>query len=180
MNDLEREKKKGLSLLYLIKAAVVRRLIGQKYHTPGFGFAAQLFASMAREVIAEMGQDKGEALIKRAVESFGRERGKRIAERVTGKGKPLSLRNWIIYTDIDGSNFPAKVTFPEGDLEAHVKNCSFIQAADVWGLRDYASLYCKYADYAILDGYNPDVHLTLKSRHETGNDYCAFRYRMKK
>lgn len=180
MNDLDREKKKGLGLLYLIKAAVMRMLIGKKYHTPGFGFAALLFASVTREVIAELGQDKGEELIKRAVESFGKERGKRIAARVAQKGKPLSLRNWIIYTDISGSNFPAKVTFPEGDLEARVGTCSFMKAADQWGLREYASLYCRYADYAILDGYNPDVRLTLKSRHQTGNEYCTFRYRMKK
>ena len=179
MNELEREKKKGISLWYLMKVAVMRKLIGDRYQTPGFGFAALLFASVAREVMEKLGPEEGEALIKRAVESFGRERGKRIAEKVTGKGKPLSLRNWIIYTDIAASNFPAKVSFPEHDLEAHVDKCSFIQVADAWGLRPYASLYCKYADYAILHGYNPDVRLTLQNRHETGRDYCAFRYRMK-
>jgi hypothetical protein len=179
MNELAREKKKGLSLLYLVKAAVMRKFIGERHHTPGFGLAAQLFASMAREVIDTMGPEEGEKLIRRAVESFGRERGSRIAKTVAAKKKPLSLRNWIIYTDISPSNFPAKAEFPEGDLEARVKDCAFIKAAEQWGLNKYAALYCKYADYAILDGYNPDVHLTLKNRHETGADHCVFRYRMK-
>jgi hypothetical protein len=179
MDDLTREKKKGLRLIYLIKAAIMRKIIGDRYQTPGFGFAALLFSSMAKEVIDKLGADEGEELIRRAVESFGRERGRRIAETVLSKGMPLSLRNWIIYTDIAGGNFPAKVKFPDADLEASVGACSFMEAADRWGMREYAALYCKYADYAILNGYNPDVKLTLKSRHETGHDHCVFRYRMK-
>ena len=179
MKELEREKKKGFSLLYLVKAAIMRTLIGDRYQTPGFGLAGQLFASVAREVMETLGPREGEELLKRAVRSFGKERGKRIAGRVAAQGKQLSLRNWIIHTDIAPSNFPAKVSFPDGRLEAKVENCAFMAAADRWGLREFAALYCKYADHAILDGYNPDVELTLKSRHETGNDFCVFRYRMK-
>jgi hypothetical protein len=95
------------------------------------------------------------------------------------RGKPLSLRNWIIHTDVDPVNFPAKPDFPGGDLRAKVKDCSFIRAAEKWGMKDYAAIYCKYADYAILDGYNPDVKLVLKTRHETGEDHCVFRYILK-
>jgi hypothetical protein len=180
MNELDREKKKGLGLLYLVKAALMRKLIRGRHQTPGFGLAAQLFAVMAREVIGKLGPVEGEALIKRAVESFGRERGKRIAQTVSGMKKPLSLRNWTIYTDIAPSNFPAKVAFPDGDLEAKVEKCAFMAAADRWDLRKYAALYCKYADYAILDGYNPDVKLSLESRHDTGKNHCVFSYRVKK
>ncbi len=179
MDELRREKTKGLSLPYLLKAALMRLIYGKKFHTPGFGLAAQLFASTAREVLKELGPEKGEALLKRAVESFGRERGRRIAATVTGKEKPLSLRNWIIHTDIDPSNFPAKPDFPDGDLRAKVKDCAFIRAAERWGMKEYAAIYCKYADYAILDGYNPDVKLVLKTRHETGEDHCVFRYILK-
>ena len=94
-------------------------------------------------------------------------------------GKPLSLRNWLIYTDISPVNFAARPAFPDGDLEACVGACTFIEAARKWGLVDYARLYCKYADYAILGGYNPDVTLVLKDRHSTGRDVCVFRYIMK-
>lgn len=179
MKEIVREKKKGFSLLYLVKAAIMRKLIGDKYQTPGFGLAGQLFASVAREVVRTLGPVEGEELLKRAVSSFGAERGKRIAGRVSALGKPLSLRNWIIYTDISPSNFPAKVEFPGGCLEAQVEKCAFMAAADQWGLREYASAYCRHADHAILEGYNPEVELTLKSRHDTGKNFCVFRYRMK-
>jgi hypothetical protein len=179
MDELEREKKKGLSLPYLFKVIFMRKRVGKKHQTPGFGLAAQLFAVMAKHVIKRLGPEEGERLIRGAVEDFGRERGRRIAERVRGRGGPLSLRNWLIYTDISPENFDAKPTFPDGDLEACVGACTFITAAREWGLADYAKLYCKYADYAILGGYNPDVTLVLRDRHTTGNDACVFRYIMK-
>jgi hypothetical protein len=179
MNELDREKKKGLSLPYLVRVLFMRKKVGTRYQTPGFGLAGLLFATLAKHVIRRLGPEEGEKLIRDAVEEFGRERGRRIAGNVQDLGKPLSLRNWLIYTDISPVNFAARPTFPDGDLEACVGACTFIEAARKWGLVDYARLYCKYADYAILGGYNPDVTLVLKDRHSTGSDVCVFRYIMK-
>jgi hypothetical protein len=179
MDDIGREKKKGLGRWYLKDVLFKRRLLKETYHTPGFGFAAQLFAVMSKFILAKLGPVEGEALIKEAVGYFGRERGKRIASVVKSLGKPLSFKNWLIYTDIDGSNFEARPSIDNHDLLAEVHRCTFMAAADKWGLKEYAALYCKYADHAILEGYNSDIKLELKSRHETGKDYCLFRYIMK-
>ena len=54
-----------------------------------------------------------------------------------------------------------------------------MEAAERWGVRDHARYYCKYVDYAILAGYNPDIRLVLNSRHDTGKEFCLFRYIMK-
>jgi len=180
MDDLEREKSKGLNRWYLKDVMFRRRMIGKKYHTPGFGLAAQLFAVMCKFIIQKLGPKEGEALIREAVEYFGKERGKRIAQRVASLGKPLSFKNWLIYTDIDGENFKATPRIENNNLVAEVSECVFHNAAASWGLEEYSSLYCKYADYAILDGYNPDVKLSLEQRHKTGKDHCLFQYGMKK
>jgi hypothetical protein len=179
MDDLKREKSKGLSRWYLKDVLLKRRMIGKKYHTPGFGLAAQLFAVMCKFIIKKLGPEEGETLIKEAVEYFGKERGKRIAQKVTSLGKPLSFKNWLIYTDIDGSNFQVEPTIEDDDLVAQVTECSFHKAAKLWGLEEYSNLYCKYADYAILEGYNPDVKLKLEQRYKTGGDHCLFKYGMK-
>lgn len=179
MDDIRREKKKGLSRWYLKDVLLRRRILGSTFHTPGFGFAAQLFAVMSRFIIKKLGPEEGEALIREAVTSFGRERGRRIAAVVKGLGKPLTFKNWLLYTDIHGSNFEARPSIDRDDLVAEVHRCTFMEAAQRWGLTEYASLYCKYADYAILEGYNPDILLELHTRHETGKEYCLFRYIMK-
>ena len=179
MDDLQREKRGGMSLWYLKDVLLKRRFLGRKSRVPGFGLAAVLFATTCQVVIERLGREKGEELIKEAVQRFGRERGRRIARKVSSLGKPLSLKNWLIYTDIDAGNFAARPRIDNGDLVAAVGKCAFDNAARAWGLGEFSSLYCKYADHAILEGYNPEVKLVLEDRHATGRDHCLFRYVMK-
>ncbi len=138
-----------------------------------------MFSVMVKFIFEKLGPEEGEELVRRAVEHFGRERGRRIAETVVAEGKEPTFKNWLIYTDIAGDNFGPKPRIVDGDLVVDVGSCAFIEAAQKWGLADYAKYYCKYADYAILEGYNPDVLLKLKDRHSTGGDHCQFRYVMK-
>jgi predicted ArsR family transcriptional regulator len=180
VNDIHREKEKGFDLEYLLDVPQKKEDIGNAYQTPGFGLAAQLFSSVAKFVIERLGEEEGEQLLRDAVEYFGNQRGKRIADRVKEQGKELSFKNWLIYSDIDATeNFQPEPSLENGDLFVKVEHCTFYKAAEEWGLGDYAKIYCKYVDYAILNGYNPDVKLILKERQATGTDYCLFHYIMK-
>lgn len=179
MNDLKREKAKGISLWHLKDVPVKRMFRGKKHRVPEFGHAARLFSIMAKHVIERLGPEAGEEVIRAAIEEFAFRRGQDIARNVRDQGLPLSLKNWIIHSDIDPQNFKIEIDFPEGDLRAKVGRCTWHQAAAEWGLTEYAKLYCKYADYKILEGYNPEVRLTLEDRHQTGRDHCLFQYRMK-
>lgn len=180
MNDIDREKSAGFDFEYLMTVPQEKEALGDAYQTPGFGIGAQLFATVAKAVIERLGKEEGEKLLKDAVERFGRERGRRIAEQVKAAGKPLTFKNWLIYTDIDTSrNFQVEPSIEDGDLVAKISNCTFYESAARWGLGDYANIYCTYVDYAILDGYNPDIKLILKQRGPSPQDCCVFRYIMK-
>lgn len=180
MNDSDREKNVGFDFEYLMDIPREKETVGDKYQTPGFGIGGQLFATVAKSVLETLGNENGEKLLREAVENFGRERGKRIAERVKAAGKPLTFKNWLIYTDIDTNrNFLAEPSIEDGDLVAKVSHCTFYKSAAQWGLGKYVKIYCKYVDYAILDGYNPDIKLILKHRESSEQDFCTFRYIMK-
>ncbi len=179
MDDIKREKEKGFDIDYMSDILEKKKEVGTKFQTPGFGLASQLFSVMAKHVIEKLGPEEGEELLKGAIEEFGYERGKRIAETAKAQGKPNSFKNWLIYTDIEATNFKPIVSMPDGDFLTKVKKCTFIKAAQDWGLEDYAKIYCKYVDYKILEGYNPDIQLILDDRHETGSSRCIFRYIMK-
>jgi hypothetical protein len=179
MDDLEREKKQGFDWDYMADV-LDKKAAAAKYQVPGFGLGAALFGFVARAVIKELGQEKGEALLKGAVEDFGRARGRRIAAIVRDLGQPLTLKNWLIYSDIDSVNFDPHPDLHNSDLVVKAGECTFWNAAREFGLGDYARIYCRYADYAILEGYNPDVKLVLHDRHHVGQpDHCTFRYIMK-
>lgn len=180
MDEISREKEKGFDFEYLGDVPQKKQALGARYQTPGFGFAAQLFSLTARRLIEKLGEEEGEAVLRVAVEEFGRERGRNIAERVKGLGLPLSFKNWLIYADIDSSaNFAALPAIENGDLVVRVDSCTFFEAARSWKLEQYAHIYCRNVDYAILAGYNPDIKLILTERSAAGKDHCVFRYIMK-
>jgi hypothetical protein len=180
MDDLERERKLGFDWDYLADVLDSRAKLSGKYEIPGFGLGAALFSFMARAIIQELGQEKGEVLIRQAVEEFGRARGRRIATIVKDLGKPLTLKNWLIYSDIDSVNFDPHPDLDNNDLVVKAGECTFWNAAKEFGMGEYGKIYCKYADYAILSGYNPGIKLVLHDRHHIGQeDHCVFRYVMK-
>jgi hypothetical protein len=179
MEDLKKEKTEGFDWAYMADVLTKKKDIGEKYQIPGFGLAAVLFAFTGKAVLQELGQEKGEILLKKAIEDFGRARGKRIASIVTSLGMPLTLKNWLIYSDINSYNFDPHPDLDCDDLVVKAGACTFWNAAQEFGLQDVAKLYCKYVDYAILEGYNPEVKLVLEDRHQSGKDHCVFRYIMK-
>ena len=179
MDDLEREKKQGFDWDYMAEVLDRKMELGDKYQISGFGLGAALFSFLARAVLSELGPEKGEAMIKRAVEEFGKARGRRIAVIVKDLGKPLTLKNWLIYSDIDSVNFDPHPDLDNNDLLVKAGECTFWNAAREFGMGEYARIYCKYVDYAILEGYNPDIKLVLHDRHHVGQDHCLFRYIMK-
>ena len=179
MDDLEREKKQGFDWDYMADV-LEKKAAAAKYQVPGFGLGAALFGFVARAVINELGPEKGEALLKGAVEDFGRARGRRMAAIVKDAGQPMTLKNWLIYGDIDSSNFDPHPDLDNDDLVVKTGECTFWNASRELGIGEYSKIYCKYADYAILDGYNPDIKLVLHDRHHVGQaEHCTFRYIMK-
>jgi hypothetical protein len=178
MDDSRKEKEEGLDWEYAMEVPKRKEEVGDTYQTPGFGLAAQLFACVAKAIIERLGPEEGEAVLREGVELFGRERGRRIAQKVQAMGKPPTIKNWLIYTDIDSGNFGATPNIEDGDLTLEVDGCTFYDAAAEWGMQEYACIYCKYADYAILGGYNPDIKLMLEPRGPGGGK-CSFRYIIK-
>ncbi len=180
MDELEREKKEGLSWDYLADVPAKKDEIGDKYQIPGWGLGATLFSFAAKAVIDELGPEKGEALLKKAIEEFGRARGRRIAGIVKGLGKPLTFKNYLIYSDVDPRNtHPQPVDIVNGDFIMKTGECVLWNTAGEFGLRDFSSFFCKYFDDGVLDGYNQDIKLTKAYRYQTGKDHCVFRWIMK-
>ena len=180
MNDLDREKKKGLSLLYLVRVLFMRKELGPEIPDPGLrpgGPALRHGREACHRPPGPGGGRKADP---------GRGRGVREGAGPADRGNRAGPREAALAQELAHLHrhkrrriLPPGPTFPDGDLEACVGACTFIGAARKWGLVDYARLYCKYADYAILGGYNPDVTLVLRDRHSTGTDECVFRYIMK-
>jgi hypothetical protein len=181
MSDIGNERAEGLSWEYLGEAMKKKAALEGTQLTPMPSLMGQLFAVFAKTVIDEVGAEKGEAVIKKAVVDFGRTRGKRIAEKVTALGLELTFANFLIYLDLDSS---AALTFvpsiEDGNMTLSITRCAFYDGARDLGLGKYFHYYCRWVDNAILEGYNPDLVLEISETLSGGADACVFRYLIKR
>ena len=180
MDEIKKEKEDGLDWEYLAEGLKEKEALKGEYYTPHAGLFGQMFSVFAKSVIDVVGKEKGEAIIMRAVEVFGEERGRRIAEKVRALDKPLSFKNFMAYTDLDSSmilEYAPKIE--DGDLHLEINRCDFEQGASEWGLREYFKYYCMYVDVAILKGYNPELNLEIPKKLSDGDDICFFKYNIK-
>ncbi len=181
MNEEKKEQEEGIDWDYLARAMQEKQHVGNEHITPLAGHLGQLFAVTAKSIIDRLGLEEGEALIKEIVERFAEERGRRIAEKVKRLNKPLTLKNFIIYSDLDSAAVVSGATpsIENGDLILEIADCNICKGADDWGLKEYAYYYCKYIDVAILRGYNPKLKLDVSKRLTARDDCCVFRYTVK-
>ncbi len=177
MDEIQKEKSQGLSWEYLGEAMKEKAELSGRYITPMPALMGQMFAVLAKTVIDEVGLEKGEAIIKKAVEDFGQTRGKRIAEKVKARGLPLSFKNFLIHMDLDTTTANTSVPDIEGkDLTLTINRCFILDGARDLDLERYFHYYCQWIDRAILFGYNPDLSIEISKVLSGGDDVCFFRY----
>lgn len=115
---------------------------------------AMLFAYIAKEVIDTFGQE-GEYAIRKAVGSYGWQRGRRMAMRARLDGKSQDARSYALYTEWEC--FPGQV---ERDSERrdgcyciHYHRCPWYTEWKHFGMLDYGKYYCADVDNAILSAF---------------------------
>jgi hypothetical protein len=64
---------------------------------------ALLFAWIGREVVQRVGEEKGEAIMRKAVARYARQRGQRMALRAQANGHALTMTNQRFGDDRDPS-----------------------------------------------------------------------------
>jgi hypothetical protein len=141
------------------------KTFGAKHH-------ALLFAWMSREVIRRIGAEKGEAVIRKAVQRYGRQRGGRMAMRAQADGQTQSMFNFLIYGEWEASDrdFDRLILETNPHFHIRVARCPW---NDTWlenDLLPYGRLYCLEVDRALIQGFNPD--LTLEVNTTLPNDQC--------
>ncbi len=166
----------GITMDDLMAFARQSEEIGSAYKVPGEQHLMHLLGAIARQGESEFGE-KGLEMIGRAVDRFGEERGQCVAHTVKEKGKPLTLMNFFLYSDMDTSGNEMVPKHVGGELHIRVHKCIFADRLKDFGLEQYGIHYCKYIDIATLRGYNPKLQLEIKSQLTGGADCCHFIYR---
>ncbi|PJI07600.1 MULTISPECIES: L-2-amino-thiazoline-4-carboxylic acid hydrolase [Clostridium] len=138
---------------------------------------AVLFAFFAKYTI-ERFQENGKDIIYKCVENYGRERGKRMAERTISNGDSLDFVNSQAYgewTDEKGKmKFGVSATEPE--YVTNVTKCEWCASWKKHKLLDYGKYYCINIDSALFNGYNEKFNMKATSNLSFGADHCEFHW----
>jgi hypothetical protein len=140
---------------------------------------AYLFGVIAKEVIDTYGE-QGIQTIAEGVVKYGRQRGRRMAQRTAVDGLEFSALNYIAYGEWSAEPGEMDFSIPakNPDVQFWIKKCPWY---DVWkenGLLDkYGYLYCKYVDVAIAQGYNPALQFDVLTNRSAGDEVCDMRIR---
>ncbi|NLZ51972.1 MAG: L-2-amino-thiazoline-4-carboxylic acid hydrolase [Thermoanaerobacteraceae bacterium] len=139
---------------------------------------ALLFGWIAKEVIIRCG-DEGKEALKLGVIKYGKQRGRRMAERVKADGFELSVPNYMAYGEWQAKQGDMDLRFAiqDKDLNMQAHKCPWYQEWKDNNLLEYAYIYCQYVDEAIVKGYNPNLKLDVPENRAEGAQFCDFWFR---
>ncbi|MGN0976916.1 MAG: L-2-amino-thiazoline-4-carboxylic acid hydrolase, partial [Faecousia sp.] len=137
--------------------------------------AAMLFALFVRNAKAMA----GEAGAKAAHEGlllYADQRGSRMAKQAAAHGDPNSMINYMAYGEWEA--LPGTMTQENVALTpavvTHVSQCPWYTIWERLGFLEEGAEYCRYIDYHLVKGYNPELELGVTQVRTCGAPYCEF------
>ncbi|AJA48320.1 hypothetical protein CPAST_c22500 [Clostridium pasteurianum DSM 525 = ATCC 6013] len=138
---------------------------------------AVLFAIFAKYTIEQF-KEKGEEIIYNCVENYGRERGKRMAERTIANGDSLDFINSQAYGEwaAEKGQMEFGIVNLEPEYITNVTRCEWCENWKKYNLLDHGKYYCVNIDSAVFNGYNENFHMKATSDLSFGADCCEFHW----
>ena len=137
---------------------------------------AKIVGPLVRGFIAELGPEKALEVVRNVVSGLARDRGAELA-RAMGEA---SLEAFAADIDRWREGGALEIEFLERSpdrLDFNVTRCRYAEMYRVLGLADLGgSLSCQ-RDFALVQGFNPEIHLTRTQTLMEGATHCDFRFR---
>ncbi len=140
--------------------------------------AALIHYAFAKTLVNELGEKKGKALAKKAIELYGKEVGKRVKNRTLAKGLPLTRDNFQDDLPDLGWAEREKVEV-QGEKRSRVYTCHLAEVWQELGVPELDRLYC-FVDQAKYQAYNPKLQCVHVKNVLDGDPYCELAVRPKK
>lgn len=139
---------------------------------------AVLFALIAKEIITILGQEKGKLLIDKTIKKYGNQRGQRMALRAKQNNDDLSFWNYLAYQEwkVNKKELKKRIKFDEKYLHTHFIKCPWVANWGKHNLLEFGKLFCPKTDYALFEGFNPDINMQLLKNRANGDNYCDFHF----
>lgn len=141
---------------------------------------AQVIGPIYAEMVAQIGEEKANAILDAAIRKAATVEGKHFAQRDAGRTSLASLAKLYELWTRNGS---LEIDVLRADDEAYdfnVTRCRYAETYKDMGLGKIGRFLSCNRDGTFIEGYDPNITLERKQTIMEGAPCCTFRYRYKK
>ena len=125
------------------------------------------------------GSDEVLAVVRDTIVRIARDQGAVLGQQMGGN----SLKHFIdslAYWTRDNALEIDVIEESEEVLSFNVTRCRYAELYESLGIREIGTSFSCTRDFALIEGFNPDISLERTQTIMEGAEYCDFRYRRKK
>ena len=138
---------------------------------------ARILAPVLDALGREFGRDRVLAIVKDQIVRIARAQGAALAQAAGGRSLPVfagTLERWTQ----DGALELEVVEQGDQALGFNVTRCRYAEMYRELGVPELGAVLSCNRDFALIEGFNPDVALTRTQTLMQGATHCDFRYRL--
>jgi len=136
---------------------------------------ARILMPVLQALGAEFGKDRVFEVARRVIVDVARDQGRQVAERVGGSSLThfaTALEDWK-----KGDAYRMDVLRQDGErFEFNVTRCRYAEMYRALGIPEVGALLSCNRDFALIEGFNPDVTLQRTQTIMEGAAHCDFRF----
>jgi hypothetical protein len=138
---------------------------------------ARIIAPLVEAFAAEFGRDRVIEVAKRVIVDIARQQGKALADQMGGNSLAHFVRskeNWVR----GGALEMEVVQLTDTAYDFNVTRCRYAEMYGALGIPELGTVLSCGRDYALGEGFNPNMKLRRIQTIMEGAPLCDFRYRM--
>jgi hypothetical protein len=140
---------------------------------------ARIAGPLIQAFMKETGEKRGLEIVQEVIVSLAKESGEMLREFVGGNGLEDFAKGLPLWTQDDAISFDLIETSPE-KISMNVTRCRYAAMYKELGMEELGySLSCA-RDFALVEGFNPEIKLERTQTLMEGADHCDFRFTHKK
>jgi len=140
---------------------------------------APLVSALIKRFAKEIGDNKAFAIAKEVICEDAVLSGKSLAEKFSGNSLEDLLKIVKEIWAKDGTMEIKNIRLNENTLFFDVTYCGYAKMYERLGIKEQGFLLSCCRDFALMDGFNPEIELIRTKTIMEGADMCDFRYRKK-
>ena len=138
---------------------------------------ARILSPVIEALGKSFGRDQVLSVVQDTIVKIAREQGADLSKQMGGNSLRHFSESLKFWTRDDALSIQV-IEESEEALSFNVIHCRYAEHYDSLGIRDLGTIFSCTRDFALIEGFNPDVSLTRTQTIMEGAPFCDFRYRL--